>query len=336
MSAIKRVEVERSGRFYMTPDGTKLPSVTNILGCIGKPALINWAAKVERELCIEAAANLWEDVPTSPKKMSRTAYIATLNDRLGKTKAHQRELAKAGDIGSEAHALIEWNLRSELGQKVGPQPRISDKATWAFMAYEEWRKGAGLVPKAIEQTIWNPVHGYAGTLDVLGTVTLGGAPHVAVLDWKTGKAIYAEALLQNAAYVRALIEMEHLSEPVHGLIVRLPKTETDPDFEVKVIPPEEHHELFLTFLAVKALWDWQQDQEAKRSADPRDALVAQVEARRKVLGIDGIAWQTLCKAQTDFVRYGYAEPPVIQRFLDYLNALPTPDPQATLPMERSA
>jgi hypothetical protein len=260
---MRRVDVERSGRHYTTPDGRMLPSVTTILTAIGKPALINWAAKVEREMVIEAAAALWEDVPVT-KKMSRVAYIATLTERIGKTRAHQKALTKAGEIGSEAHALIEWNLRKEMGQKVGPQPEISDKALWAFMAYEEWRKGAGLVPKAMEQMIWNPRDGYAGTMDLYGTVTIDGAPCLAILDWKTGKAIYAESALQNAAYVRALIEMEQIPAPIHGLIVRLPKVEGDPDFEVKVITPAEQDDLYKTFLAVKELWEWQQTQEAKR------------------------------------------------------------------------
>src|SRR5262245_49910510 len=100
-----------------------LPSVTNILSVIGKPALVNWAANQERALVIEAAAALWEDVPTE-KKMSRPAYVATLTERLGKQRAHQRALTRAGEIGSEVHALIEWNLRKEAGQKVGPQPEI--------------------------------------------------------------------------------------------------------------------------------------------------------------------------------------------------------------------
>lgn len=262
----RRVEVQRAGRFYQLPDGQMLPSVTNILGCIGKPALINWAANQERAMVIEAAAALWEDVPTTGKKMSRTAYVATLTERIGKTKAHQRELAKAGEIGSEAHALIEWNLRRELGQTVGPEPKISDKALWAFMSYEEWRKNAGLVPQAIEQMIWNGTAGYAGTLDVFGTVTLDGEPRTAVLDWKTGKGIYAEALLQNAAYVRALVDMEHVAPdvPVYGLIVRLPKVETDPGFEVRIITPEEQRQHFLTFLAVMELWKWLQARDAER------------------------------------------------------------------------
>lgn len=257
----------QSSRFYETPDGLLYPSVTNILGCIGKPALINWAAKTEREMVVEAAANLWEDVPLVGKKMSRPAYIATLTERIGKTKAHQKELAKAGEIGSQAHALIEWNLRKELGQTVGPEPRIADKALWAFMAYEDWRKKSGLKPLAIEQTVWSTTHRYAGTMDVFGEVLI--EPHgtcVAVLDWKTGKGIYDEALLQNAAYVQALIEMGHAKPPVYGVIVRLPKVETDPDFEVLPIAAHEQPALFDAFLAVKRLWGWLQVREEAREA----------------------------------------------------------------------
>jgi hypothetical protein len=49
---------------------------------------------------------------------------------------------------------------------------------------------------------------------------------------------------------------------VHGLIVRLPKVETDPEFEVKVIEPEEQADLYGTFMAVKDVWEWQQKQDA--------------------------------------------------------------------------
>jgi len=46
-----------SGRFYEI-DGQRLPSVTHVLSCIGKPALIAWAANQERTLCIDVAADL--------------------------------------------------------------------------------------------------------------------------------------------------------------------------------------------------------------------------------------------------------------------------------------
>src|SRR3990167_4147188 len=255
----------RTSRQYQTPDGERYDSVTSILSVVGKPALINWAANTERALVIEAASNLWEDIPINGKKMSRTAYVATLTERIGKQKAHQKELAKAADIGSQVHALIEWNLRRELGQIVGPEPTVQDKAAWAFMSYEDWRKATKLVPVAIEQVVWSTQHRYAGTMDLFADVLIEpyGSCHV-VLDWKTGKGIYPEALLQNAAYVQALIEMGHAAPPVHGAVVRLPKVETDPEFEVRIITPEEQVELFKVFVNVKALWDWSQAIEAAR------------------------------------------------------------------------
>ena len=159
-------------------------------------------------MVLRAAGDLWEDLPVTSPKMSRAAYLATLDGRIGKTKAHAKELAKAADIGTEAHALIEWTLRSELKQAVGPEPRISDKAQWAFMAWEDWRKQANLVPLAVEQMVWSSKHGYAGTMDLYCELDLpsGGRGRV-VTDWKTGKGIYAESSLQNAAYVEAMLEM---------------------------------------------------------------------------------------------------------------------------------
>lgn len=267
MPAARRVEVDRRGRFYEIEAGGRFPSVTNILSCVGKPALVNWAANTERSMVIQAAANLYEDLPLSPK-MSKAAYLDTLIRRIGHEKAHTKELAKACEIGSEAHALIEWNLRKELGQRVGPQPVIGDKATWAFMAYEDWRKKAGIKPVMIEQTIWSRTHGYAGTMDLCADVAEYGT--LAIIDWKTGKAIYEEALLQNAAYVQALIEMGHApTTNVYGMIVRLPKLETDPEFEVRIIKPEEQAELFQAFLAVKRLWEFIQ-KHSKWAAGSRD------------------------------------------------------------------
>ena len=81
-------------------------------------------------------------------------------------------------------------------------------------------------------------------------------------DIKIGKAIYGEALLQVSAYVTALREMDHAPPGVRVAVVRLPKVETDPEPEIRLIPPEEQAELFATFLHVQAPWNWQQGQRA--------------------------------------------------------------------------
>ena len=246
-AAVKRVD-SPSGRFYRIDD-LELPSVTHILSCIGKPALINWAANQERTLVSEVAADLYEDLRAVSTPMPRMAYLTTLQARIGKSKAHQRELAKAGEIGTQVHKLIEWNLRRSLGQEAGLEPQVKDDATWAFMAWQDWAQAVHLKPLFIEQTVFSKTHGYAGTMDLLAEVE--GV--VTLVDFKTGKAVYAEAHLQNVAYQAALIEMGH-TVPATGCIVRLPKVQTDPAFEVVTVPPVV--ELLPTFLAVKEVWRW--------------------------------------------------------------------------------
>ena len=236
-----------AGRFYEV-QGRLLPSVTHILQVLAKPALINWAASQERVACLEAAADLYLDLSKTPP-MSRVSFLATLDGRIGKQKSHRRELEKAGEIGTQVHALIEWNLRQSLGQKVGPEPRVVDDAQWAFMAYQDWANGVNLKPLYIEQTVFSLTHGYAGTMDLLAEVN--GVP--TLVDFKTGKAVYAEAHLQNVAYRAALADMGHQRAEA-GLIVRLPKVQTDPTFETAPSPPVE--DLWPTFLAAKSLWAW--------------------------------------------------------------------------------
>ena len=245
----------RAGRFY-TIDGEHYPSVTTILGIIAKPALVPWAANQERTLVLEAAADLYLDLAKTPP-MSRPVYLATLQNRLGKTRAHQRALTMASDIGRQTHALIEWTLRRHLGQAVGPEPKVVDDALWAFMAWEDWARSVKLEPLFIEQVVFSRRHGYAGTMDLLARVD----NELALIDFKTSKAIYGESFLQNAAYQVALSEMGHAT-PTAGYIVRMPKTQTDPAFEAKRIPPSA--EIFPAFQSALALWKWQFRQEEAR------------------------------------------------------------------------
>lgn len=235
----------RKGRMYEI-DGKEYPSVTTILQAIGKPALVNWAAKVEREMVLEVSAGLYKDARPG---MSEAAWITSMQSRLTKAKAHQKELAKAGDIGKQAHAWIEWQLKAHMLIEPGPPPVISDAARWAVMAWEDWSKSVDFKPVFVEQVVYSEKYNYAGTLDLLAEVN----GKLTVLDWKTGKAVYPEAHLQNAAYRQAIREMGH-GDPVQGIIVRLPKVETDPEFEAVEALPEP--ECFDIFLHILNLWQW--------------------------------------------------------------------------------
>jgi hypothetical protein len=246
-----------AGRFYEV-HGVQLPSVTTILSAINKPALVPWAAKVEREAVTQAAADLymqWAAQPVTRTPLPRSWYLTELLGKLGQVRAHEKVLATAGDLGSEAHKLIEWTMRSAIGAVAGPKPIVREQAQWAFSAFMDWASRVNLKPVLIEQTVYSTVHGYAGTMDVLARVN--GV--LTLVDFKTGKAIYPEARLQSVAYSVALMEMGYLA-PAAAVIVRLPKVDGDPAFEVQVVPPVA--DLFPVFLAAKALWTWTQGNEA--------------------------------------------------------------------------
>lgn len=229
-------------------EGRLVPSVTTILSALAKPALIKWAENTAKAAAITAAADLYADLQKA-SPMSRATYITTLEKRMGLARQTDRELSKAAEIGSQTHALIEWTLRRQLGQVVGPRPETTPPAEWAFMAFEDWAKSVHLEPLRVEDTVWSLTHGYAGTMDLLARVN----GKTTLVDFKTGKSVYAEAFLQNVAYQAALEEMGH--EVVHdGLIVRLPKLETDPAFEAVEVPPRE--DLFPVFLSCVHLWQW--------------------------------------------------------------------------------
>lgn len=245
--AITRTD-SKSGRFY-TVDGEKLPSVTSVLSCIAKPALITWAAGEERKAVISAAASLYERMLTNSLFIPVATYRSTLDAELGVVKAHTKAMEAAGEIGTQVHHRIEWHLRRQLGLPVGDEVPISDPALVAFMAWEDWAKSVNLEPIHVEKTVYSLTHKYAGTMDLLAKVD--GV--LTLVDWKSGKSIYPEAFIQNAAYQVAAREMG-LGDVRAGLIVRLPKTLDDPAFETAPAPAAD--DLFPVFRAALQVWAW--------------------------------------------------------------------------------
>jgi hypothetical protein len=123
-----------------------------------------------------------------------------------------------------------------------------------------------LEPLAIERTVYCLACGYAGTLDLYARVK--GV--LTVLDWKSGKAIYPEAFLQNLAYRHAATRAGLPS--AQGLIVRLPKRLDDPAWEVMSAPTTLTLE---DFLAALRLWRWQRAMNGQPTGDRRMGRASQ-------------------------------------------------------------
>ncbi len=240
-------------RFY-TIDGCQFPSVTTILDVIAKPALGPWYAKQERRYFETAMLEVLSKPGARDPEYVRSAVV----DAVGGVKAADREKQRAATIGTAIHAGIEWQLRTRLGEDAGSEPVLPDPAAWAVESWKDWTKSIALEPLAIERTVYCEACGYAGTLDLYARVE--GA--LTVLDWKSGRAIYPEAFLQNVAYRHAAARLGLPSS--QGLIVRVPKLVDDPSWEVMAVPETL---VINDFLAAARLWRWQRQMEGKPIGD---------------------------------------------------------------------
>jgi hypothetical protein len=210
-------------QLYDTPEG-EFCRVTSALKCagLGTEGLIKWSANSERAAVLEAVADV---LATPMKDYSAGPLVAAIETRLGKARAHQRLLAKAGDIGSEIHGRIQWHLHRELGLPVGPEPSLSSPAAIGFSSWRAWWVGAKRKPVRVEQPVWDPEWGYAGTIDLLSEALPGcpDAPAGSLIldDWKSSNGVYDVHHMQMAAYLRAA---NRWAVVVPGRLVHIPKT----------------------------------------------------------------------------------------------------------------
>jgi hypothetical protein len=87
---VPRKDTKR-GRFYEFRGKGPFPSVTTLLSVINKPALIGWAAKLERFLVVQEAAELYQELGQMlATPLAKDDFKRHLEERLGKAKAHQR------------------------------------------------------------------------------------------------------------------------------------------------------------------------------------------------------------------------------------------------------
>ena len=170
-------------RVYKDAAGNKLPSVTEILGGLGWKynALMQWANKIGRE---------------------------------GKTLSEGSR--DAMDIGTVAHELIDAFITGRSSMKTERPDGVSSDVWLAaidvhrkFLAWwESENMHHRFVPLASELAMVDHQRGFGGTADLIGL--LDG--EAVVLDYKTGKSIYAETALQLQAYAELWAASGYLSD----------------------------------------------------------------------------------------------------------------------------
>lgn len=183
-------------------NGQAVQGVTTIIGCLDKPALVGWAAK-EASLFVGAH---WE----AGKSYSAEYIAAVLHNCKS---AHRVKKEKAGDIGTDIHALVEAYcgqqiLPDDVPDTAGePEPGYKRKALQNFA-----KVTAGWIWLGAEiVVIYSPPDGedgkpdmnlaYGGTADGLAMLPNG---MIVLTDTKTSSGVYATHDLQCAMYALAM------------------------------------------------------------------------------------------------------------------------------------
>ena len=142
---------------------------------------------------------------------------------MGTARQHQKQMQKAAEIGTAVHQAVHFYLKGQT--EMFDVPGVPGQI--AFSAFLEWWKDSGLKAVRMEQPVWDKQDGYAGTIDLIAEHPEKG---LGVIDFKTSKSVYDDHHLQVAAYLHAA---RNFADVKWAQIVRLPKTASDPGFEVK-------------------------------------------------------------------------------------------------------
>ena len=276
-------------------DGQKYYRVTSMLNAINKPALMPWKAQVtldkaQRVLASEVLGN-YLATPDAMEhingmvadKHQTVDEHATLIDQAWIDSVIETARAEpdyvlgtATTFGSNAHYALEQYIAN------GVVPHDMDMFR-VIGAFQTWAKAnqIELLPDMCEVTVAHPeikvrdmfdpelvspdvicaledelgevvTHAYAGTIDA---VAIKG-DELVIVDWKTSNGLYAEHMLQVAAYARALKNATGM--PVNeAWIVRFPREKPesgDPDFNWVHLGPEELSKNFQLFRAAQKLY----------------------------------------------------------------------------------
>lgn len=197
MAKAASAEINNKRYYHHVPDGAEpcecgdridpkcsysLLSVTTILDNLPKPWLGAWAAKMVAQTALDELANL-ASMQAAEGREAVEKYLKG---------APWRKRDAAAERGTATHTA------AELGTDIADVP---DDVRGKVIAYHMWLDDYSPTIEYQEVTIYNPLEGYAGTGDILATLTGLGPKWDGrwLIDIKTGVMSWTHRL-QQAAY----------------------------------------------------------------------------------------------------------------------------------------
>lgn len=167
------------------------------------------------------------------------------------------ERESAAEVGTVAHAMVEQYINrltfKETLQDFASVPAITlARANAAFDTFRTWERQTNLKVVYTEESLVCECHRYGGTLDAIGEIE----DKLCLLDFKTGSALYHDALYQLAAY-RHLWAINHPSELLEGGFHLLRFSKISGDFAHHFFP--ELDSAWAGFELMRTLFDIDKD-----------------------------------------------------------------------------
>lgn len=221
----------RTKNDYVLADGTWVPGVTTVLDMRGKSeALVNWAFNIGKK---------------NPGLRALRDYVDDL-----------------ADIGSAAHDMLDAIIKDKRADLGDFTPNEIAAASNSVRKYEQWAKGKELTILATDLPLVSEDHRFGGKLDVF--VSINGVP--TVMDFKTGKHIWAGHIVQVVAYAELLKEnilrgTIDLPMPMEVRVLQIGRTSEEGFSEqarTKWLPHWNY------FLALKRAYDAEKEMEKAR------------------------------------------------------------------------
>jgi hypothetical protein len=205
---------------YLLADGTKIPGVTTVIG-----SSLGW-------------------------NRGALMYWAWMEGKAGRD--FRKTQSDAADTGTIAHAMVEAAIR---GQSYTPPATATDEqlraARLSFGAWDEWASNSKLEVLATEIHLISETHRVGGTPDAIGRVRGG----LCLPDWKTSKGIYAEHVIQLAAYEQIWTEVTDMPLTAGIHCCRFDKVTGG--FSHHWFPSEALRPAWQAFLRLRDLYDLQ-------------------------------------------------------------------------------
>lgn len=210
----KTKSIRRAKNTYKTSTGELVPGVTTILSLRAKPALVDWAFRIGK---------------SNPELNSVREYVDDL-----------------ASIGSAAHAILDAHLKDTEADVSDFTPNEVTAAKNSVARYFDWAKGKEVKVIYADLEMTSDLWRFGGKLDVFADID----GRKTVLDFKTGRAIYDESLMQVAAYAELLKERGERVDEIR--ILQIGRTGAE-GFSERVV--DDWSNYWLAFLALRQLYD---------------------------------------------------------------------------------